>query len=330
MDIHELIEMFNEGDTDFIKYVNDIQTFFKIVKKRGLFDELNPDGALTDEYQNELLLFYYENDKEKFWEYVLKYLGDVELISGKPYLVVDSQSSLSELFCSGNRNNIAQDTIGEILDGEYDTYFDSYDLTDNIYRDVVQELTKENLLHLKEYIIKTLEGKQVDVHSELLNSIAEEQGHEYVIVDQSNIDQIVDDEETMKELMDNELSELRSELFNIYSSSYQSAYEDELYENIWNELSTYFGKGEWVSRPHNYKKDTEVQKFRTPIHNFESYVLDYLNNNKGYTNSTLEYWGSYLGILKEDIDCLSVYSPDYPDSRKVDKNINSYFTDYIY
>jgi hypothetical protein len=195
---------------------------------------------------------------------------------------------------------------------------------------VIEELTKENLLYLKEYIIKSLEGKQITPYTELLEDYAQQQGHpEYVTIDQSNIDQVVDNSETMDELLDNELSDLKGELYSIYGSAYNNAYEEELYEDVWSELLTYFGKGEWVTRPHIYKKDTEVQKFRTPIHNFESYIFDYLKENKGYTYGTLEYWGSYLGILKDGSDCLSVYPPDYPDSRKVDKNINLYFSDYI-
>jgi hypothetical protein len=333
MDIHELIEMFNEGDTDFIKYINDIETFLKIVNKRGLLNELDPEGKFADEYQNELLLFYYENNTEKFWEYVLKYLGDVELVNGEAYLVVDTQADLAELFCDGNRNDLSKDTVEALLGGEYDSFsygWDSHDLTDNVYRDVIEELTKENLLYLKEYIIKSLEGQQVNPHTELLEDYAQQQGHpEYVIIDQSNIDQVVDNSETMDELLDNELSDLKGELYSIYGSAYNNAYEEELYEDVWSELLTYFGKGEWVTRPHIYKKDTEIQKFRTPIHNFESYIFDYLKENKGYSYGTLEYWGSYLGILKDGMDCLSVYPPDYPDSRKVDKNINMYFSDYI-
>jgi hypothetical protein len=333
MDINELIEMFNEGDTDFIKYVNDIETFFKIVNKRGLMDELDPEGRLAEDYQNDLLLFYYQNNKEKFWEYVLKFLGDVEMVDGKPYIVLNTMGDFAEIFCDGRRNDLSKDTVEVLLNGEYDSHsygWDSHDLTDDVYRDVIEELTKENLLHLKEYIIKTLEGQQVNPHTELLEDYAQQQGHpEYVIVDQSNIDQIVDNKETMTELMDNELSDLRGELYSIYGSAYNNAYEDELYEDVWNELSTYFEKGDWVSRPHIYKKDTEVQKYRAPIHNFESNILDFLNQNKGYSNGTLEYWGSYLGILKDGWDCLSVYPSDYPDSRKVDKNINMYFSDYI-
>ncbi len=97
------------------------------------------------------------------------------------------------------------------------------------------------------------------------------------------------------------------------------------------ELSTYFeGTGEWVSKPHPYKKNTEIQYFKVPIRNFESDINDYLLNNKGYGNSgTLEYHGSFISIMAEDRDCLSVRVSDYPDSRKVDKYINEFFKDYI-
>jgi hypothetical protein len=117
----------------------------------------------------------------------------------------------------------------------------------------------------------------------------------------------------------------------VTSNSYQSAYEDELYEDVWNELSYYFDieKREWVSRQHTYKKDTEVQRFRVPILGFEKFVTDYLDSGKGYSNSSLEYWGSYVSMLKEEINCLSFRVPDYADSRIVDKNINMYFPDYI-
>jgi methionine salvage enolase-phosphatase E1 len=79
------------------------------------------------------------------------------MIDGIPYLVLDS---LAELFCD-NRNDISRNTIEELLNGEYENYgWSSYDLTDNIYRDVIEELTKENLRNLKEYIVKGLERDQ--------------------------------------------------------------------------------------------------------------------------------------------------------------------------
>jgi hypothetical protein len=101
--------------------------------------------------------------------------------------------------------------------------------------------------------------------------------------------------------------------------------------HIRSELETYFeGDGEWITKPHPYKQNTQIQYFKIPIRNFETDVNDYLYNNKGYGNSgTLEYHGSYLEIMREDRDCLSAQPPDYPDSRRVDKNINEFFKEYI-
>jgi hypothetical protein len=146
-----------------------------------------------------------------------------------------------------------------------------------------------------------------------------------------NVKRIIDDEETMKELLDNQLSDLKSELYSIHGSAYNSAYESEVWDEIWSELETYFeGDGEWITKPHPYKQNTQIQYFKIPIRNFETDVNDYLYNNKGYGNSgTLEYHGSYLEIMREDRDCLSAQAPDYPDSRRVDKNINEFFKEYI-
>ena len=329
MDINELLERFNEGELDVEGYFNDYETFFNILKKRGVMSQVDPEAPNSEEWQNEYLIWLYSNDKEKFNLYVEKFLGDVEIVNGTPYLILNSRGELSKLFCRGHRNNIDQDTVESILSGEHEMDY-YYDSTDDVYRDVVQELTKENLKRLKEYIVESLKGQQIPTHTEVLESIAKSQGNDYTTVDETNIDEIVDDEETMNQLMKDELGELKSELYSIHSGAYNTAYEDDLYDSIWSNLEEFFqGPGEWFSRPHTYKKDTEVQKFKVPIHNLYSNILEYLENNKGYSNGNLEYHGSYLGILDEGQECLSVYVPDYPDSRKVDKYINTYFSDYI-
>jgi hypothetical protein len=176
-----------------------------------------------------------------------------------------------------------------------------------------------------------LKGQQVLGLSDELQLIASEQGHpDYVEVNMENVKRIIDDEETMKELLNDQLNDLKSELYSIHSNAYNSAYEEEVWSEIWSELGTYFeGHGEWISKPHPYKKNTQVQYFKIPIINFDSDVNDYLYNNKGYSNGTLEYHGGFIEIMKEDRNCLSVRVPDYPDSRKIDKNINLYFGDFI-
>lgn len=333
MEIEEFLEMFNNNDLDVKKYFNDYATWFSILKRRGLMGEVDPKNAVgSEEWQNEYLLWLYDNDKENYYKWVPSLLNDIVIENGQVYLEVSDRGDLAQLFCDGHRYDLSRSTIEQILGNDPDVFEPYWDTTENVYRDVIEELTPENDKRLQEYIVENLKGKQISPETSVLEDIATEQGHpEYVEVTMENVKRIIDDEKTMNQLLSDELSDLRSELYSIHSSSYNSAYEEEVYEEIWSELSKYFvGQGKWVTRAHPYKKNTQIDYFKVPINDFEGYVNDYLSENKGYGNSgTLEYHGSFIGILKDWMDCLSAQSPDYPDSRKVDKNINSYFKDYI-
>jgi hypothetical protein len=79
------------------------------------------------------------------------------------------------------------------------------------------------------------------------------------------------------------------------------------------------------------RKDRYEEMIRIPISDFDTIVLDYLGNNSKYGNSgTLEFQGSLIKIIGEEYDCLRVRFPDYSDSRKVQKNINEMFSEYIH
>ena len=329
----DMVEKFNNNDLDVQKYFNDYETFFNILKKRGLMGEVDPKNASDGSiWQNEYLLWLYENDKENYYKWVPSLLTDVIIENGKAYLEISDRGDLSNLFCDGHRYDLSRDTIETILSGDGDVFERYWDTTDDVYRDVIEELTPENDKRLGEYIVDKLKGQQISADTDELQLIASEQGHpEYVEVDIENIKRIIEDEETMKELLSEQLSDLKSELHSIHSSAYNSAYESSVYDSIWSELETYFeGHGEWISKPHPYKKNTQIQYFKIPIRDFESDINHYLFSNKGYGNSgTLEYHGGFIEIMKEDRDCLSVQPPDYPDHREVDKNINSYFQDYL-
>ena len=329
----DVLEQFGNNDFDVIKYFNDYQTFFNILNKRGLMDEVDPMNSVgSTEWQNEYILWLYENDKEKYYYWVNKLLDDVIFEDGKPYLEIANRADLANLFCDGHRYDLSRDTIEQILSGDGDVFEAYYDTTDNVYRDVIEELTPENDKKLAEYIVDMLKGQQIPAETDELELIASAQGHpEYVEVNMENVKRIIDDESTMKELLDDQLSDLKGELYGIHSSAYNSAYEESVWAEIWSELGTYFeGDGEWVSKPHPYKKNTEIQYFKIPFRDFERDVNDYLFGGKNYGNQgTLEYHASFIGIMKEGRDCLSAQAPDYPDYRKVDKNINTYFQEYL-
>jgi len=332
MDIDDIIERFNNNNFDVERYFNDYETFFNMLKKRGRMGDIDPNNADNGgDWQNEYLLWLYDNDKKNYYKWIQTLLNDVVIENGKAYLELSDRGDLARLFCKNDRNGLDRDTIESVLNGDND-WEPYWDTTDNVYRDVIEELTPENDKRLCEYIVDTLKGQQISAETEELELIATEQGHpEYVEVNSENVKRIVDDEESMKELLNGPLDHLKSELYSIHSSSYNSAYEDDVYRSIWYELQDYVvGPGEWITKPHPYKKNTEIQYNKLPLTAFEQDINDYLHNNKGYGNSgTLEYHGSFISIMAEDRDCLSVRTPDYPDSRTVDKNINMYFKEYI-
>lgn len=332
MDFNDFIEKFNNNDLDVEKYFNSYQTFFNLLNKRGLMGEIDPKNSSNGEdWENEYILWLYENDRENYYKWIQTLLDDVIIENGEPFLEIHDRGNLAKLFCKNDRNGLSRDTIEEFLNGNSD-WEPYWNTTEDVYRDVIEELTPENDLSLQEYIVDTLSGLKIPSETEELELIASEQGHpDYVEVNMENAKRIIDDEETMKELLNDQLSDLKSNLYSIHSSAYNSAYESEIWSNIWSELGTYFeGNGTFTMKPHPYKKNTEIEYFKIPIRNFETDINDYLFNSKNYGNSgTLGYHGSFIEIMAEDRDCLGVRVSDYPDSREVDKNINLYFKDYI-
>lgn len=332
MDINDIIEMFNNNDLNVEKYFNDYRTFFKILNKRGLMDEIDPkNGVGSEHWQNEWMLWLYNDNRDKFNHWVKEFFNDIDFKDGQAILSLDDRGELSRVFYDSRRDGPSRKTIEEILSGD-NSYEPYWNTTDDVYRDVIEELTPENNKRLYEYIIDVLKGQQISPETDELELIAEEQGHpEYVEVTPENVKRIVDDKESMWQLLHDQLHDLKGELYSVHSSAYNHAYENDVWDEIWSSLQKYFiGDGKWSTRPHPFKKDTTIETFEIPIKDFEDNVLTYLRDNKDYGNSgTLEYIGSYLGMLEESGDLLNPRFPDYPDSRKVDKNINEYFRDYI-
>lgn len=326
------LEMFKNGELEVEKYFGDYDTFFSVLNKKGLMSEVDPnDSSDGTDWENSYLIWLYNNDRPKFYEWIKNILSDI-VIEGKNIYWEGERKDLARLFCDGRRNDLSQDTIESILAGD-DVFEPYWDTTDDVYRDVIEELTPANLNLFKSRIVQELKGQKLSPDTSEMELIASEQGHnEYWEIDSENVARIVDDEESMMSLLNSELSDIKGDLYSVHSNSYNSAYESEVFDSIFHKLDEYFNteKGEFVYRPHPYKKEVKIEEYRLPIYDFEGFIVDYLNSNKKYGNSgTLGYHGGYLELLREDKDCLNIYAPDYPDSRLVDKNINEIFSDYF-
>jgi hypothetical protein len=331
MEFQDIIDQFNDGEFDAEVHFGDYNTFFTFLNKRGLLSQIDIENP---EVQNLLLIWLHGSDRKRFHEFVVDKLSDVDMDeNGVIYLDLGDRSELSNFFCESSRNGLSKGYIEDILSGENDLHLYEY-TTDSVYRDVIEGLNPKNMKRLREYVIENLKGQKIETETIELEDIAKEQGHpEYVTVDNPITAQtIIDDKDSMNYLLDTYLEDLKSELDSIHTNAYNQAYESEIYKIVFNELQEYInGNGEYYSQPHRFKKDTITQRFRVPVaSNFDEIILDYLisNKNRG-SRGLLEYWGDYMPIVQDEQDCLTVNSPDYPDFREVENNINEIFTGYI-
>jgi hypothetical protein len=329
MDFQELIDDLHDGGDLAKSFFGDFQTFFAVLDKKGYLDQIDIEDS---EIQNELLLFLKKSHPQKFNQFIMDKLTDLEIDEdGRVFLDLSDQSELAELFCDNSRNGLSRSMVEEILNGEFDNWFDY--TTDSVYDDVISELTPKNHKILADYIVNALQNTQISPETEVLSEIAIEQGHpEYVTIDSSVVETILDDKETMSHLLSEELQDLNNNLDTIHNNAYSSAYESASIDSIWSELQEYVeGKGQFYSIPHRFKKDTMTQRFTIPVaSNFHEIIENYLQDKANRGNrGLLEYYGSYISLLADNLDCLTVHGPDYPDYREIKNNINEIFTDYL-
>lgn len=324
MNKEELIQDLQDGEIDkYLKHFDyEQETFFNFLSKKGLLSYLDPFSEGMVDLQNKILLWFYQNDREKYYYWISSILSDTIIEDGQAYYMCWDDEELSYLFCDSR--DYSRDTIEKVLTGEFDGYYFDFH-SDDLYRDVIEELNKDNLKRLHEYMIDSLKDESIGPHTDELESILQEDGTEKIVINEKNIQRIVSDKESFDYVLDNYLDDLRGELNSIYSNAYESAYHDDLYEEIWHELSTYFeGTGEWIKKKHSYKKDVDVWGRKIKIKDLDKVINDVLYDNY----ETLENLGNFISVLKEQ-PCLRVRFPDYPDSRKIDNNINQNFKDYI-
>lgn len=329
MDLEKIIDNFNNNEYDITSYFGGYKTFFNFLNKRGLISKVD---IYNPEYQNHYLMWLHDEDFKQFNKFVVNILSDLVMDEdGKIYLDIADRSELSELFCTRGRNTLSIAQVANLLRGDSEYWFDYS--TNDIYRDVISELNPKNMKILEQHIVDSLKNVEVEPKTELLRELSKEQGSaDLVKIDSSIISDIIDDEDTINYLLENYLDELNGNLNSLHSQAYTTAYEDQMHSAVMNELQEYFdGYGEFYSRPHSFKKNTMTERFRIPVaSNFNDIIMDYLDQGKNsLSRGSLEYFGSYISLVQDSQDCLSVYPDDYPDSSKVDTLVNELFTDYI-
>ena len=371
--VKNLIESFNDGEyEDEIKpYFNTLINFFKFIKKYNLLEELDLREIPPDDFSNELFDYLVENGimdnldynsvPEEFqnnyllhgleynYENTVKYitsniLRDVEIRPDGFYLYLgNDRDELASFFCGSSRRDTSpEDVAKQVFSDEglgNDWYFDN----NTKPSDVIDDLNEKNTIHLKDAIFKEIGNVELsleDYDSDFFESLSEEQGTEgYFKIQAEDLNELIKDSDAINELCKNDLSELGQELNSIYWNAYNSAYENEIYELVYDGLDEFFeGKIDEVPKETTKSDGKKVTTYLNyiKIRDFVGHISLFLENNKGqsYSDSYLDYFGSYTTLMKQllyddEFDCIDFRTPDYPDWSTTQKYINEMFDDYI-
>jgi len=362
----DLRNIFNaDGFVDDLEdHFNDLITFFKFMKKYGLLGELDlgqisyrdwddeiinyldENGVLNNlsyddappELKNILLLRKLDEDYEDTILFIINnLLTDVEIRNGGFYLYLKDREELANFYCgsSGRRDGVRH--VAEQVFSEDGLDFGYYDSSTKPY-ETVTELDDTNLTKLKDLIYKEIGNAELsldDYDSDFFESLSEDQGTPgYFRIRPEDLNDLLKDVDATNELFSNDLEEIGSELRSLYYNAENSAYESEIYDAIYGGLDEFFEGGIDEVPIERNGKTRYIQYIK--IRDFVKEIKEFLYQNKGmsYSDSFLEYYGTYseflVGLINDDIiECIDVRIPDYPDYSMTQKNINDFFNDYI-
>lgn len=331
-----LLDEFNDGNWDEVgAYFNDdFELFFDYLEKYNLSGELDIH-YVDSEFENLILLKRLEKNPQECLQYICdNIITDVYPMKDGYYLSLSGREELAELFKSSSRNDDDYRAAKAVLGEDYWDPF--WDTTSDVYSDVIEELDDYNLQHLSVYILNQIGGKKFpssDYDDEFFEEMSDEEG--YFEINNENVMELLNNEHAMNEMLKEDLGDLKQELYNIHSNAYNVAYTDEIYNDVWRELETIFGK-EIHNEERTKANGTRYYVEYIKINDFKYYIEKFLSDNKNsqWSDDRLTYYTIFCDVLNymmEDgsIERLSFRVPDYPDWTAIKKNINEMFRDYI-
>lgn len=336
-----------EDITSFIsRYLNDdMSNFFKLLLKYGLLnDEINE--TLLELYPMNYLRYLYMDNRERTIDEIVSGYSDINKKGDRYFLTLSNREDLSSFFepNDGYREMSSQELSRHIL-GE-DWYEPFMDVTQDIYEDVIEELDDKNKFIVAESISKELSGELLSPDTELLQDIANDQGHpDYVDVKNPKlVMDILENDSKSSNILLNEASDVSNNLYSLHNNAYNSAYSDEKYNEVMNELKHLLdidNVGDWVSKKvTNYKgEEKTIYNYVVEVTKFIPFLFSSIFNDDyqmdDYRNA-FEYYGDFENLVKEMINEdvidgaeISRNYYDYADPTLVSQYLNDMIIDYL-
>jgi len=192
--------------------------------------------------------------------------------------------------------------------------------------DTVDVLDDSNLAHLKDVIYKKIGNQELsleDYDSDFFEHLSEIQGTEgYFRIRPEDLNDLLKDSDASNELFKKDLQEIGQELRSVYYSSENTAYEDEVYEAVYNGLNEYF-EGRIDEIPRKVGEKTKYDQY-IKIRDFIGNITTFLENNKGgtWSDSFLEYFGGYTELINFHLILIFIIqNQEYEKIRKKHKTV---------
>jgi len=115
---------------------------------------------------------------------------------------------------------------------------------------------------------------------------------------------------------------------NAYWNAYNSAYESELYNKVYEGIKGFFGdSGKDIEVGKDYKGNTKW-KYKIDVTNTFDYLFREYFSNWKHNYNPIEYFGSFSQMLNQlfddGLDRIDFRTHDYPDSDEIKIGYNEY------
>ena len=332
----KVLERFYSDPDNVIRFFGGVKEILEYVNKMSpeVFNEI--DASLEIWYDNEVqdyILYNQLKNSDDKLEFIRRIISQHNLndlkIDGDKIIYDADTSDMVNLFEKGRRGTDSQYVANLVLSGEYHEWVNYYE---NSLEDIIELLSKENLLSLKKVMIENLNGvlskeEIEDSDIDLLMEILEIQGNpNFLEVDMENVSDMLDDKETLKFIFDNHLTDVRNNLQSSYLNAYNQATEDMISEQVFSSIKEMLGDFEI--------KDFSIKNSHKTIYG-QNFLVDvtpnivgiFMNYLSGYDDRWrgIDYYGSFVNIMNQWLDDgnrIDLDIPDYPDSDDVEKYFN--------
>jgi hypothetical protein len=334
--VKKILDKINKDGVESVieDFDNNIEVLLNFLKWGEVLDEL--DLSSFEENANFVYHYMIENGyKDKIIKQIINTLSSVSYDGTDYFYEVKDLEDLSEFFTQRSRDISPRDVAEGVFGEDYWEPFSFYRSDVNLMRDVYDELNKENQVLLRNIVVERYGKDLIGVPSENVTDIIEkigtedENGDYDFYINNENVMDLFSEDETMNFLFKYYFEDLSYQLFDIYTNSYNTAYQDEYYNKVWDELRGTFLDIDAKPIDFQYGKRTYIKLKITNV--LPKLIEEYLN---GEYCSDIDSLGDYTYLIREGIGCgifeyLSFRISDYPDSRNVEKNINESFKDYF-